>query len=58
LKFTVDARPDTDFHTNRTGFIVLHPLAGVAGRAVEVEHVDGRTVKSEFPVIINPIQPF
>ena len=27
------ARPDTDFLTNRTGFVVLHPLEGVAGRA-------------------------
>jgi hypothetical protein len=58
LQFAVDACPETDFLTNRTGFVVLHPLAGVAGRALEVEHVDGSKVSSEFPAIINPIQPF
>ena len=56
--FLVKARPDTDFLTNRTGFVVLHPLNGVAGRPVEVEHVDGSKEQSEFPAIINPIQPF
>ena len=58
LTFTADALPETDFLTNRTGFIVLHPLTGVAGFPVEVEHVDKRTVKDKFPAIINPIQPF
>ena len=58
LTFTADARPETDFLTNRTGFIVLHPLTGVAGFPVEVEHVDKRKVKDKFPAIINPIQPF
>jgi hypothetical protein len=37
---------------------VLHPLTGVAGFPVEVEHVDKRKVKDKFPAIINPIQPF
>ncbi len=58
LRFAANALPQTDFLTNRTGFIVLHPLTGVAGQPVEVEHVDGRKVKSKFPAIINPIQPF
>ena len=58
LRFAADALPETDFLTNRTGFIVLHPLTGVAGHPVEVEHVDGRKVKDKFPAIINPIQPF
>ena len=49
---------ETDFLTNRTGFIVLHPLTGVAGYPVEVEHVDKRKVKDKFPAIINPVQPF
>jgi hypothetical protein len=58
LRFAATALPETDFLTNRTGFIVLHPLTGVAGYPVEVEHVDGRKVKDKFPAIINPIQPF
>jgi hypothetical protein len=58
LRFAADALPETDFFTNRTGFVVLHPLAGVAGCPVEVEHVDKRKVKDKFPAIVNPIQPF
>jgi len=58
LSFSAEATPETDFLTNRTGFVVLHPLKGVAGCPVEVEHVDGRKVSDEFPEIINPLQPF
>jgi D-apionolactonase len=58
LRFDAVALPQTDFLTNRTGFIVLHPLTGVAGYPVEVEHVDKRKVKDKFPAIINPVQPF
>src|SRR6185436_10820871 len=39
------------------GFVVLHPLKGVAGQAVDIEHVDGSKVKSKFPELVNPIQP-
>lgn len=48
----------TDFLTNRTGFVVLHPIDGVSGYPVEIEHVDGRIVQSEFPELVDPIQPF
>ena len=58
LSFATEATPETDVLTNRTGFVVLHPLAGVAGRPLTIEHVDGRVVKSEFPAIINPDCPF
>ena len=58
LRFDATALPHTDFLTNRSGFVVLHPLKGVAGRPVEILHVDGRKVKDEFPAIINPVQPF
>jgi D-apionolactonase len=58
LRFDAVAFPESDFLTNRTGFIVLHPLTGVAGFPVEVEHVDKRKVKDKFPAIINPVQPF
>ncbi len=58
LRFSARAVPDTDFLTNRTGFVVLHPLKGVAGFPVDVEHVDGKREKSKFPTLINPAQPF
>ncbi|HKB81938.1 MAG TPA: hypothetical protein VKD04_01905 [Burkholderiales bacterium] len=57
LEFTGTALPKTDFLTARTGFVVLHPLKGVAGFPVDIEHVDGRKVRSRFPELVNPIQP-
>lgn len=57
LEFTGTALPKTDFLTARTGFVVLHPLKGVAGFPVDIEHVDGHKVKSKFPELVNPIQP-
>jgi D-apionolactonase len=58
LKFTATATPESDFLTNRTGFVVLHPLEAVAGKPVKVLHVDGSSEKSRFPKFINPVQPF
>ena len=58
LNFTATATPKTDFLTARTGFVVLHPLKGVVGNSVEVEHVDGTIEKAKFPEPVNPIQPF
>ena len=58
LRFTGKAVPTTDFLTARTGFVVLHPLQGVAGCPVTVEHVDGRVVNSTFPAEVDPVQPF
>jgi hypothetical protein len=58
LEFEGIAMPTTDFLTARTGFVVLHPLKGVAGCAVTVEHVDGTVVNSRFPPLVDPVQPF
>jgi len=58
LEFTGTAVPKTDFLTARTGFVVLHPLKGVAGCPVTVEHVDGKFVDSKFPAMVDPVQPF
>jgi hypothetical protein len=58
LEFTGNATPKTDFLTARTGFVVLHPLKGVVGKDVEVEHVDGTVAKSKFPQQVDPVQPF
>jgi D-apionolactonase len=57
LEFKGTATPKTDFLTARTGFVVLHPLKGVAGFPVDIEHVDGKRVKGKFPDLVNPIQP-
>ncbi len=57
LRFEGAGSPVTDFLTNRTGFVVLHPVAGVAGFPAEVEHVDGRVVTTDFPELIDPKQP-
>ena len=57
LAFDVVAVAETDVLTNRVGFVVLHPLADVAGRPVRVVHTDGREVTDRFPELIKPSQP-
>lgn len=46
----------TDFPTNRTGFVLLHP-AEAAGIELTVRHADGTTEKTVFPEAISPDQP-
>jgi D-apionolactonase len=58
LEFAASAVPKIDFLTARTGFVVLHPLKGVVGKELEVEHVDGALEKSKFPALVDPVQPF
>lgn len=58
LSFSGKYTAITDFLTNRTGFVVLHPVTGVAGHPVTVEHVNGDIQQSEFPSLVDPIQPF
>jgi hypothetical protein len=58
LVFTGEATPQTDFLTARTGFVVLHPLKGVAGCALDIEHVDGTVEHAAFPALVDPVQPF
>ncbi len=58
LSFEVDAEPMTDVLTNRTGFIVLHPVDGLSGHPVKVLHVDGWEETSTFPETIDPRCPF
>ena len=57
LSFSATATPLGDFLTNRTGFVVLHPLEGVVGAPVEIVHTDGKKEKSRFPKFISPGQP-
>lgn len=58
LQFRGNGQAVTDFLTNRTGFVVLHPVDGVSGFPVTVEHVDGTVEQSTFPDLVDPIQPF
>ena len=44
--------------TNRTGFMLLHPITGVAGAPVTVDHADGPPEQARFPTLIAPWQPF
>ncbi|MBB4568844.1 D-apionate lactonase [Rhizobium leucaenae] len=56
--FEAEAMSKTGFETNRCGFCILHPIVGVAGTPVSVEHVDGRREGTRFPDLIEPWQPF
>ena len=47
VSFRVAGGSENGFSTNRTGFVVLHPLKGVVGRAVAVEHASGGTLTGE-----------
>jgi hypothetical protein len=58
ITYDAVARPKTDFVTNRTGFIVLHPLDSAVGKPVEIEHVDGSREASRFPELISAAQCF
>jgi hypothetical protein len=57
LEFNASATLAGDLLTNRTGFVVLHPL-DVSGRPVVVETVDGQHTSTHFPEKIDPFQPF
>jgi D-apionolactonase len=57
LSFSADGQAISDFLTNRTGFVVLHPIEGVSGAPCTVEHVDGKREETRFPLLIDPIQP-
>jgi hypothetical protein len=58
LRFVGTASPAKDFVTNRTGFVVLHPLERVVGCPVQVTHVDGTKRRARFPEFIDPEQCF
>ncbi|QDA35971.1 hypothetical protein E4191_17640 (plasmid) [Paracoccus liaowanqingii] len=44
--------------TNRAGFTLLHPILGVAGAPLQVDHADGTRTSGQFPDLIAPWQPF
>jgi hypothetical protein len=57
LEVRADGEAASSFLTNRTGFVVLHPIIGVAGKSVTVTHKDGSVSQSRFPDLISPDQP-
>lgn len=58
LVFAATATPGADFETNRCGFCILHPIVGLEGKPVTVEHVDGTSAETALPDLIEPWQPF
>ncbi|MBK6006853.1 hypothetical protein JJB11_12200 [Ramlibacter ginsenosidimutans] len=57
VRYEATATMASDLATNRTGIVLMHPLA-VCGRRVDVEHTDGRLSMSTFPTLIAPWPPF
>ncbi len=57
ISFAAEGVAEADFATNRTGFVALHPLEGVAGAPLTVTHTDGRSTEIRFPDLVAPWQP-
>ena len=57
VKLQARAVPRGDLLANRIGLCLLHPMHAM-GRAIEVEHVDGRISRSIFPEQVPPWPPF
>ena len=53
LQATLSLQAHRDFLTNRAGFVVLHPIAGVAGTPLTIN----KTEQAQFPALISPGQP-
>ncbi|GLR53390.1 hypothetical protein KYK30_17940 [Shinella yambaruensis] len=58
VTLSADCVSDADFETARAGFVVLHPVVGVAGEPVEIRHGDGSIERALWPDRIEPWQPF
>lgn len=58
VTFSAECVSDADFETARAGFVVLHPVVGVAGEPIEVRHGDGSVEDARWPDRIEPWQPF
>lgn len=57
LAFAGSGSSPTGLLTNRTGFVVLHPIEGVSGEPATITHTGGEQVETSFPQAIDPIQP-
>ena len=58
LEFRFDGRARSSFLRNRIGLCLLHPIAECAGKDCRVQHSDGTSEESAFPLYISPHQPF
>ncbi|RWB10057.1 MAG: hypothetical protein EOQ39_12465 [Mesorhizobium sp.] len=57
LTYSARGNSPTGLLTNRTGFVVLHPIEGVSGAPATITHTNGQRVATGFPVEIDPVQP-
>ncbi|MBL8575702.1 MAG: hypothetical protein JNK47_00625 [Mesorhizobium sp.] len=57
LTYSGRGKTPTGLLTNRTGFVVLHPIEGVSGAPATITHTGGDKVETRFPVEIDPVQP-
>jgi hypothetical protein len=57
LRAEADIRAEAPFDTNRTGFVILHPLDGFAGTEVTVDHASAPRRDLVIPARISPGQP-
>ena len=57
LTYAGRGQTSTGLLTNRTGFVVLHPIEGVSGAPAFITHTNGEKVETRFPDIIDPVQP-
>jgi hypothetical protein len=57
LSLSLELTIARDVEVNRAGFVVLHPIAGVAGTPLSVTHASGAVEHTTFPALISPSQP-
>lgn len=57
VKFSLRLTAAREARVNRAGFVVLHPVSGVAGSPLQIVHGDGSQETSQFPEFISPSQP-
>ncbi len=57
LRAEADIRAEAPFDTNRTGFVILHPLDGFAGTQASVDHASAPARDLVIPAQISPGQP-
>lgn len=57
LRATATIKAEAPFETNRSGFVILHPMDGFAGTSVTVEHASGPARDATIPTQISPGQP-
>jgi hypothetical protein len=57
LTYSGRGKTPTGLLTNRTGFVVLHPIEGVSGTPATITRTGGEKVETRFPDLIDPVQP-